>query len=236
MSNSDSGSDGLGEAEDIPLHVVEEGHSVPSDLETVTSPPSPSNLTNRRSMEYVEYDYALFYKICIGILLLICASLVLMWLAESQFGEGILRPKLFNETCPPDWAGGRTCAKGLWCVEGRCVDDGFNYSAVQTIYVPQNWTDPLPTCPPQHITQQITKIVSFYDFMEFPGSYLRPLNDSRIKAIEQVSYNGCKEICSRETQCIALNYNANNQFCTLMRSFLNPQIESREWIVAFKTF
>jgi hypothetical protein len=217
------------ETEDIPLTIIEDGTSTTVHTALQPNLETEDTRTNRQD-RYYQTDYSRFYKFSFCFLFALSISFMLMWLSESQFGEGILRPKYINETCQPEWSDGRKCV-GSRCVKGRCMKECGD---VQIVYLNQSNPDNTP-CPPQNVVEKVTKLVTFYDFVEFPNTYLRPKSDlSKFKTVQEVSYNACKELCSRETKCVAVNYAPGTSTCIFMQSYIIPQIASTDWITAFK--
>jgi hypothetical protein len=108
----------------------------------------------------------------------------ILWLAESQFSEGILRPKYVNESCSTQDYMNRPCVTGLFCVKGTCILSTYNSS--DPIIIDNTKECPEPrVCPPP----TLIKTVSYYDFLEYPNSYLRNAS-SLLGSLDDISYNG----------------------------------------------
>jgi hypothetical protein len=153
----------------------------------------------------------------------------ILWLAESQFSEGILRPKYVNESCSTQDYMNRPCVTGLFCVKGTCILSTYNSS--DPIIIDNTKECPEPrVCPPP----TLIKTVSYYDFLEYPNSYLRNAS-SLLGSLDDISYNGCKELCGRDNNCEAVRYFVGTKQCDLIKKFYKGTLDDPHWISAIKT-
>lgn len=168
---------------------------------------------------------------CNFIWLLLLISTVLWALSEAGvYGEGILRNKNVNETCK--YGTGRVCAPGLECAYGTCKAIEQNVT-----WIIENCESPPPPmdCPPQQVT--VEKIVSYFDYREYPNRFIIPnKNEIAMPTIQEVDYGACKEICSRNSTCHAICYYANTRECHLRSSSgINPPIDAAgQWTCGVK--
>jgi hypothetical protein len=150
----------------------------------------------------------------------IVTGLVLWALSEAGlYGEGILRDKRIGEKC--GWSEERPCSPGLTCDYGLCKETEKNIT-----WVIENCDKPPPVipCPPQ----SVNKIVSYFDYREYPNKYIIPSpGEVPMEKIPEVDYGACKEICSRNSTCQAVCYYANTRECHLRSSKgINPPVDA----------
>lgn len=162
---------------------------------------------------------------------LVSICLLLLWISESKFGEGVLRPKYLNESCSYDNSGpfgpgtGRQCVAGLSCVYQKCTEQQ------QIVY--ENYTCPetkCEVCKPNSFL--IVKKVSYFDYNEFPNGFLKPAS---VNFISDLSYGACKELCSKQDNCTALCF--SDKKCFLKSNYILPPLyetNTAMWTCAVK--
>ncbi|MEX0596973.1 MAG: PAN domain-containing protein [Candidatus Paceibacterota bacterium] len=153
------------------------------------------------------------FCICNIMWLFLMIGAILWALSEAGlYGEGVLRAKSVGELC--GWQVNRPCAVGLRCIHEVCEKTPENVT-----WVVEDCKDPPPPkdCPPQ--TVNVQKVVSYFDYREYPNMYLKPkLNEIPMDKIPDIDYGACKEICSRNTTCHAVCYYGLTRECHLRSS------------------
>lgn len=174
-------------------------------------------------------------------LFLVASTLIFLglWLAESQFSHGILRKRYIDEPCSSN----DTCVDGFYCdLLKRCQkipcssvpfdpDRIFNSS----FNCPNKTCPACPTCPPQ----SIHKILSYYDFNEFPNYWIDPGPQGFYDHNYNMQYGACKEVCARDSDCHGICYNGFAKICWQMgRYYPMPftPIYNTTYTCAMKTF
>lgn len=162
------------------------------------------------------------------ILLLSILTLIFMflWLAESQFSEGVLRYKYENETCSWSISKSNECAPGLECHNDKC-------RARETIvYRNQTCECPICQCPS---CPSCNRYLSYFDFNEFPNMYLLPQVQERTKIVVDIPYGGCKELCARTPNCKAVCYQGGYvNVCHIRSTYTIPGNVNNTWSCAIK--
>jgi hypothetical protein len=172
------------------------------------------------------------FCICNIIWLLLMVGAILWALSEAGlYGEGILRAKSVGELC--GWQVSRPCAAGLRCNHEVCEKTPENVT-----WVVEDCKDPPPpeNCPPQ--TVYVQKVVSYFDYREYPNMYLKPiLNEIPMDKIPDIDYGACKEICSRNSTCHAVCYYGLTRECHLRstKGIEGPIEAGGFWTCAIRT-
>jgi hypothetical protein len=175
------------------------------------------------------------FCICNIIWVFLVVGAILWALTEAGlYGEGILRAKSVGELC--GWQVSRPCAVGLRCIHEVCEKIPENVTWV----VEECETPPAPpppvNCPPQ--TVYVQKVVSYFDYREYPNMYLKPkLNEIPMDKIPDIDYGACKEICSRNTTCHAVCYYGLTRECHLRstKGIEGPIEAGGFWTCAIRT-
>lgn len=166
---------------------------------------------------------------------------VILWLAESQFSNGILRPRYLNEKCVSN----DSCVKGLFCDKNKICnvksaicspyDDYYNYengTMNPCGYPPEKCPpcDGNADCPPQYIS----RINTYFDYTEFPNYFINPSTLGFYKHDYNIPYGGCKELCANDYDCKAICYNPLGQICWYMKYYILPPTYNVSYTCAIK--
>lgn len=223
-------------------------------------PQSPSQISLKSDLEINKDSSAILEdkntrKLYTSYLALLCSSCILsigliifcvLWLSESQFGRGVLRPRYLDEPCDSN----HSCVKGLYCEKNvnKCIvlpapcspyTDYYHYNnslVNSTIYYcPTKTCAPCPTCPPPIIQ----KLLSYFDFNEFPNHWIDPGPQGFYDHTYNIPYGGCKEICGRDASCHGVCYNGLAKLCWRMGRYypipVTP-VYNQTYTCAMKTF
>ena len=158
------------------------------------------------------------------LLILIISTIAfgLLWLSESQFSQGVLRLRHINETCGFSIFGNNVCAKPLKCNNNLCIYDDIppilncNQSNIDMFCPKQTPCPRCPRCPP------CQNLVSYFDYVEFINYYIEPTVKERTKIIVDIPYGGCKELCSRRSDCKAICFRGDSNVCHLRNTYTLP--------------
>lgn len=173
------------------------------------------------------------------------ASLVFLgcWLAESKYSNGILRYRYLHEPCTSN----SSCAPGLYCnVISICANipypcshfsynesDDYDYTMITSASCP---VCPIcPTCP----SPTVHKVLSYFDYNEFPNHWIDPGPQGFYDHIYNVQYGACKELCARDVSCYGICYDGFASICwELGRHLPKPQfpVYNGTYSCAIKTF
>lgn len=146
-------------------------------------------------------------KRCIisNIVLILCVGiLIFLWLAESQFTEGILRPKYLDETCGFSIFTGKTkCVSGLECISEKChlIEKTKNIVVENPNCYYKNMNQTKTTnckCPEPKPCKIVT---NYFAFNEFPNTWFHPSSGEMVVPNYGLPYGGCKETCSHNSKC-----------------------------------
>ena len=197
-----------------------------SDIELVDQndiPQMEKGLLNTKKQE--SENHKLYWTI--GILLIIAIMFFMLWLAESQFSEGVLRQKYVGEQCGFNIIHNKKCSEGLLCKNSSC-----QLPPSDTIIIYSNKTlTPAPTqsCPPIH-----PKVVTYFDYDEGPNRWLDPGTGGFYQHYYHIPYGGCKEKCSSQLACKAIAYHGPAEQCHLMKQYYFPASVNNTWNYAIK--
>ena len=180
------------------------------------------------------HDFCCTVK-CRMFLFMICTFIFGMtWLSESQFSQGILRQKYINETCGFSIFGNKVCVEPLKCRNEKCIYEekppilNCNQSNID-LFCPKQ--TPCPRCPRCPACQNL---VSYFDYVEFIGYYLEPTSKERTQIIADIPYGGCKELCSRKSNCKAICYRGDWNVCHIRNTYTNTPRFNGTWSCATK--
>lgn len=143
-------------------------------------------------------------------------TFLLLWLSESQFGQGTLRLRHLGEECHFSIFGSKDCAPGFTCsTEGICVLP----SCPDVPCIPQNCSTPTP-CPPCPPVKP--RLVTYFDFNETPNHWIDPGPHGYYKIAHHLSYGACKELCAQDTHCHSFNYKGDAGMCAMLDKTYYP--------------
>jgi hypothetical protein len=165
----------------------------------------------------------------VGITFPIILLFLMLWLAESQYSQGVLRTKNVGEECGVRLFGDLKCSTGLSCKYGKCIIPTGPECSKNITYIFLNRTEPCEKCPKVQ-----PKIVTYFDFDEGPNRWLNPGPHGFYEYIRHIPYGGCKEICSSRKKCKAISYQGPSESCHLMQEFYFPAPVNDSWNYAIK--
>lgn len=153
--------------------------------------------------------------------------LLILWLSESQFSQGILRTRNINETCEWDLVFNRKCSPGLICQRDICV-------------LPPPTICPTPNCTDLYIQTPCPSLAihpnsqSVYDYNEQPGSRTDAGSHGYYRTVYNIDYSGCKGLCNIQEKCKMVNYQNLARNCWMAEKYLVPSKRDPEWTTAIK--
>lgn len=150
---------------------------------------------------------------------------LLLWLSESQWGEGVLRKKYVGESCEWSLVSSNSCSEGLYCLNKVCTLPTCNCEGL----CPE--TTPCPELRPV-----VASTVTYFDYNEKPNHWLDPGPPGFYNIQFALSYGACKEVCARETRCKGIAYRGEAEMCCLMERFYMPFVGNNTWNSAIKIF
>lgn len=154
----------------------------------------------------------------------------MLWLSESQFGQGTLRTRNLNETCGWSIVGTYECSEGLKCNASTCILPEL--SCPECPVPVYNCSDlkcaPCPTRPVKPNTQNV------YDYLEWPGHWVDVGPHGYYNTLRDIDYPGCKAVCSSSSKCKIANYQNDARFCWLAKQYYIPFIRNVSWTSAIK--
>lgn len=163
----------------------------------------------------------------VGCSMMIAFLFFILWLAESQFSEGVLRMKNVGEQCGFNILHDKKCSTGLLCRNSICH---LPPNDVVTIYSNKTLPPPPPpTCPAVH-----PRLVTYFDYDEGPNRWLDPGPHGFYQNIYTIPYGGCKEVCSSQTKCKAISYHGPANQCHLMDQYFFPAPVNNTYNYAIK--
>ena len=152
---------------------------------------------------------------------------LLLWLSESQFGQGVLRSRNINETCEWNLFVARKCSPGLLCRNDICI-----FPQKQQSKLTCNCTDVVSTpCPTQAIRPNSQSV---YDYNEHPGYWTDAGSHGYYRTVYNIDYSGCKGLCNVQKRCKMVNYQNNARNCWMAENYLIPGEQKSEWTTAIK--
>lgn len=162
-------------------------------------------------------------------------TFLILWLAESQFSEGVLRRRYVGEECGYRLIGSTQCSPKLVCMTRLCqlplvCSTDAQTSTSPTMY--SNRTAPCPKCPDCPSVRP--KLVTYFDFDEGPNRWLDPGPHGFYKYVRHLPYGGCKELCASEPECAAVSYQGPAMMCHLMKQYHFPAPVNNTWNYAIK--
>lgn len=166
---------------------------------------------------------------CVIGTIMIALVFFMLWIAESQFSEGVLREKYVGEKCGFHIFHTKKCSTGLRCKNMTC-----HLPPQDTVTIYSNET--LPPPPPPKCPSVRPKIVTYFDYDEGPNRWLDPGPKGFYRNIYHIPYGGCKEICSSQKACKAISYHGPANQCHLMEHYYFPAPVNNSWNYAIKIF
>lgn len=154
----------------------------------------------------------------------------LLWLSESQFGQGVLRSRNLNETCEWNPFLNRKCSPGLLCRNDMCIfpQEPVSNNTLQC-YCGNNITS--TPCPTQAIHPNSQSV---YDYNEQPGYWTDAGSHGYYRTIYNIDYSGCKGICNSQKKCKMVNYQIEPRNCWMSEKYIVPSERNSGWTTAIK--
>ncbi len=180
------------------------------------------------------------YKICLRLaftqaVLFLIGNCILcyLWLAETHFGQGILRPKYLNESCDSTDKTSRPCIEPFYCDYDICRDvrENEEYWDRYWNFTEENCPKPDP-CPKQEC-KKVTRVVKYHDYQEYLNVYFPSLDKHSVKNYV-IDYGHCKGSCSSNSRCHAVCYSGVEKICIRLENYELNENYSANWSCAVK--
>lgn len=158
-------------------------------------------------------------------------AFMLLWLAESQFSSGVLRPRYLGEECGYRLFGNLDCIKPLICNSIKRCSTSYQESKTPAI---NNQTITCPACPRCPTCPSCQNLVTYFDYSEYPNHWIDPGPHGFIETDFYIPYGGCKEICARNINCYGICNQGFDGSCRQFTRGHSQPMRNQSWNCAIK--